>query len=305
MKKKMLFFVLLIARWTDVASAQGTVKAQYIEETELVAVVAHVAEVNGYVWDEEEAGMYDYFTEVDRYFAPYKKHPLISFVKKELFGAGFNWHFPMHVALRLELKDGHIAYRKDLQADFDGYYERITPENEQKFIRLLEDFYSTSRFHDFFTQHRPLYEACEKAMQEVIEEIDFGWYSTFFGTRKNSSFHIYLGLLCGPGNYAVHQQTTSGMEYINAVMGCCNRDKEGNVYYGQEYTLPIIIHECNHSYCNPLNEEFWDAIQEKMTDFFRPNAEFYAEEAYGSPRLVADETFVEACAMPHLILTFG
>ena len=301
MKKKILFVLLLIAGWTNVASAQNIVKAQYIEETELVAVVAHLAEVNGYAWDEEEAGVYDYFTDVDKYFAPYMSHPLISLVKKTLFGAGFNWHFPMHVALRLELKDNRITYKKDLKADFDGYYERITPKDEQKFIRLLEDFYTVSHFHDFFTQHHSLYAACEKAMQKVIEQIDFDWYRTFFGTRQNSSFHIYLGLLCGPGNYAIHQQTTSGMEYINAVMGCCSRNKEGKVYYGPEYTLSIIIHECNHSYCNPLNEEFWEDIQEKMTDFFRPNAKFYADEAYGSPILVANETFVEACAMRYLM----
>ena len=138
-------------------------------------------------------------------------------------------------------------------------------------------------------------------MQKVVDEIDFGWYDRFFGPRENSSFRIYLAILIGPGNYSVSQKHVDGSESVNAVMGCCSLDENGRIFYGMHYTLPIIIHECNHSYCNALNEEFWEQLEPKATEIFKRNAKFYDSIAYGSPRLVMDETFVEACVVRYLM----
>lgn len=57
---------------------------------------------------------------------------------------------------------------------------------------------------------------------------------------------------------------------VNFVIGCCDRDEEENVFYGVTYTLPVLIHEFNHSFCNPLNEEFWDEIVDSAAKFFKP-----------------------------------
>lgn len=282
------------------AGAQTKVKAENPEEVELISVVAHLARVNGYDWDAEDVGVDDYLAEVDSVFAPYRQHPIVPFIRRQLLGNGFNWHFPMHLALRLHIKGGRIRYDKGLVPDFDDYYDRITRQDEKAFIKLLQDFYTVSRFHDFFVQHEALYAECENAMQRVIDQVDFGWYDRFFGPRENSTFHIYTNILIGPANYAVHQKRKDGVEVINAVMGCCNRNSQGAIAYDTYSTLPIIIHECNHSYCNPLNEEFWPQLRGKMEAFFAPNAKHYADEAYGNPQYVLNETFVEASVMHYL-----
>lgn len=283
------------------AHAQTKVRAQYIEETELVSIVSHLAGVSGYNWDAEEVGVDDYLAEVDSIFAPYKQHPLIPFIREQLAPRGFQWHFPMHVALRLHVGEGKIGYDDTFVPDFDAYYEYITREHEQQFLVLLNDFYTVSHFHAFFTAHRPLYAACEAAMQHVLDQVDFDWYDTFFGPRERSTFSVYLGLLIGPANYAVHQQGKEGTEHINAVMGCCDRDREGTICYDTYSTLPIVIHECNHSYCNPLNEAFWPQLKEKAEAFFALNARHYTDEAYGSAQFVLNETFVEACVIRYLM----
>ena len=110
--------------------------------------------------------------------------------------------------------------------------------------------------------------------------IDFGWYDTLFGPRGNKHFNICLGILIGPANYAINKMHKDGSETIYAMMGCCDRDKNGPIYYGEAYTIPIIIHECNHSYCNPLNEQHWTSIEKKAKELFTPNAKFYASIAY-------------------------
>ncbi len=290
----------LVCIFTLSVNAQTKVKAENPEEVELVSIVSHLAQVNGYDWDAEDVGVDDYLAEVDSTFAPYRQHPIVPFIRKNMLGEGFNWHFPMHVALRLHIMDGKIKYDKKLVSDFDGYYDRISRKNEKQFIKLLQDFYTVSHFHDFFEQHQPLYAECETAMQRVIDSVDFSWYDSFFGPREKSTFRIYTNILIGPANYAVHQKCKDGVEVINAVMGCCARNGEGNISYDTYATLPIIVHECSHSYCNPLNEEFWPMLSEKMEAFFAPNAKHYADEAYGTPQYVLNETFVKASVIHYL-----
>lgn len=248
-----------------------------------------------------EAGVIDYFHQVDSTFAPYSNHPIMAFVADSLVKQGFGYHVPVAMALRLKLQNGKLHYNTDLEPDFNHYYRGITPQHEKKLIALLEDFYKKAHFHSFFKKNQPLYNACKQTMQkQLVDKIDLDWYKSFFGPINNISFHIYLGLLNGPGNYAIPQKTKDGSEIKNAFMGCADRNATGDIYYGEAYTLPVIIHEFNHSFCNPLNEEFWDDIKDKMIAFYNQNASFYAQQAYGDPLTVANEMFVEACVMRYL-----
>lgn len=292
--------VLFIASMTG-AKAKNNISVDYTEESELVSVIAHLAKVPGYIWPEEQAGVIDYFHQVDSTFAPYSNHPIMAFVADSLVKQGFGYHVPVAMALRLKLKNGKLHYNTDLEPDFNHYYRGITPQHEKKLIALLEDFYKKAHFHSFFKKNQPLYNACKQTMQQqLVDKIDLDWYKSFFGPINNISFHIYLGLLNGPGNYAIPQKTKDGSEIKNAFIGCADRNATGDIYYGEAYTLPVIIHEFNHSFCNPLNEEFWDDIKDKMIAFYNQNASFYAQQAYGDPLTVANEMFVEACVMRYL-----
>lgn len=298
MRKQVIFMLLLILTASDSLSQQK-VKVEYLEETELVSIVAHLAEIPGYTWDEE--ALPDYMAELDSIFAPYKEHPAAVYAREQLMNDGFNWNFPIDVALRLKIREGKITFDKEIVPDYDDYYSRIKRKKEKKFVKLLQNFYDETPFQQFYKDHKPLYQECEEAMQKVVDTIDFGWYDSFFGPRDNCSFNICLGILIGPANYAVNKMRKDGQEVIYAMMGCCDRDKNRQIYYGMEYTLPIILHECNHSYCNPLNEKVWDSIKDKAQEIFTPNARFYASIAYGTPLYVMNETFVEACVIRYLM----
>ena len=66
-----------------------------------------------------------------------------------------------------------------------------------------------------------MYEECERAMQDVLDKIDFGWYDKFFGPRNNSSFKIYLGIITGPANYDKYPTMSDFMpRYVEAKNGC-------------------------------------------------------------------------------------
>ena len=123
------------------AKAQNNISVDYTEESELVSVIAHLAKVPGYVWPEEQAGVIDYFHQVDSTFAPYSNHPIMAFVTDSLVKQGFGYHVPLSMALRLKLKNGKLHYNTDLELDFNHYYRGITPRHEKKLIALLEQYY--------------------------------------------------------------------------------------------------------------------------------------------------------------------
>lgn len=299
----LVFAFMMSVTWAaDINAARSNeIPVKYSEETELVGVLCHIAGIDGYSFDAEDGVLEDYLADVDSAFAGFKDHKAVVFARERLFPRGFGWDFPMAFALRLRLENGRLVYNEGIEKNFDDYYCRISRKDEKRFIKLLEDFYDDSGFGRFFAGHKALYKECENAMKEVVAGIDLSWYDRFFGRRENSTFNIYLGLLNGGGNYAVHQMNNDGSDIINAVMGCCDRDENGNIYYGAIYTLPILIHEFNHSYCNPLNNEFWSEIADSAGDLFSKNAKFYDSIAYGSPELMMDETFVEACMMRYLM----
>lgn len=275
------------------------ISVELLEETELVSVVSRIAEIDGYDWEPEEA-LSDYLIEVDSIFAPFKEHEAVRFTKDSLYLDGFNWHYPMEVALHFNIVDGKIIKKDNVDEDADNYYDRITPEHEAKFFSLLEDFYNTSNFHQFFKEHQPFYNECIEAMKMVSDSVDLDWYKNFFGPRSGCSFKMYLGIIQGPANYAIHLKFDDGTQINNSVMGCCKRNEAGDIVYGVHYTLPVIIHEFNHSYCNPLNDEIWDQIKDKATELFNLDPEYYANQAYGSPLYLMNETFVEACVVRYL-----
>lgn len=297
--KKHITIIMLLVLSSSHCFSQREVKAKYLEETELVSIVAHLAEIPGYTWEDE--ALPDYMVELDSVFAPYKEHPAVIYARKELMNEGFNWNFPIDVALQLKIIEGKIRFNDSLVSDYNDYYDRITRKKEKRFVKLLQHFYDETPFREFYENHKPLYQECEKAMQKVVDMIDFGWYDSFFGPNENSTFNICMGILIGPANYAVNKMRKDGQEVIYAMMGCCDRDEKGQIYYGVEYTLPIILHECNHSYCNPLNEKVWESIKDKAQEIFTPNAKFYDSIAYGAPIYVMNETFVEACVIRYLM----
>ena len=131
--------VLFIASLTG-SKAKSNISVDYMEESELVSVIAHLAKVPGYVWPEEQAGVIDYFHQVDSTFAPYSNHPIIAFVTDSLVKQGFGYHVPVAMALRLKLKNGKLHYNTDLEPDFNHYYRGITPQHEKSLLLYLRIF---------------------------------------------------------------------------------------------------------------------------------------------------------------------
>lgn len=114
----------------------GAIPVHYAEETELVAVVCHLAGISGYVFNEEDGVLPDYLADVDSTFAGFRDHKAVKFASSKMFRKGFAWDMPMAFALRLRLNEGRIEYNHGLEGDFEDYYYRISRGDEKKFVLI-------------------------------------------------------------------------------------------------------------------------------------------------------------------------
>lgn len=73
---------------------------------------------------------------------------------------------------------GHLALNPDI-AENEEYRGRWKQKSEEQFLRLINQFYRETRFHDFFLAQQETYLQAENAMQEILNKIDFKWFETF------------------------------------------------------------------------------------------------------------------------------
>lgn len=274
---------------------QAGIPVHFTETTELISTIMHLSMADEYTWGE----MSDYQDDVESFFSDVKNHKAVKMVKK-LRRSGFGYDKPMAFALRLKVDNGHVVSKEGILDDEKEYLGRWDSRNEEKLIRQVDDFYRRSHFHEFYTLHQDLYARAESAMKAFSDTIDEAWYDRFFGPQESASFEVVPSFLNGPANYAATIHWDNGTDTYYAIMGCCAPDGEGHPEYHMEEVFPVIIHERNHAYCNPLNSEFWDGMKDKANALFLPERDFFTQAAYGTPELMMNETFVEASVIYYL-----
>lgn len=209
----------------------------------------------------------------------------------------------MAFALHLRWEHDTLTLNRDVQEEAN-YRGRWPERFETEFLSLLNDFYRKSRFHQFFTGHQKLYAQTVQAMQEILNEIDFQWFQKFFvppaADVEKTSYHVILSILNGPNNYSVQNMLASGRCQMFSVTGCCRSNEDNEPTYQKNTLLPIIVHEFCHSYCNPLNEEFWNLLEPGASKVFELVAPKMAQMAYPNPMLMLNETFVRASVICYM-----
>jgi len=107
--KKITLTILMTLFVIALFSENHSVQPKVDERTELLSIVFRLAEAKEYMNDNVPA----YATEIDQYFAPFKEHEAIRFVKKVRSEQGVSYDAVMSLAVALEIKDS-IRLRPNL-----------------------------------------------------------------------------------------------------------------------------------------------------------------------------------------------
>lgn len=290
--KKILFLaaILLVSSLTFAQKIE--LKAKVDERCELLSVVFRLVEANEYVTHNIPV----YVDHVDQYFEAYKEHELIKYCKvfRENYGVGYD--APMSMAVHLQIIDGKISLIPNVKENsLDSRWER---SYLPRFIELLNNFYSETRFHDFFISQKDFIEKVEQKATEHFMQVDLEWFENFYGEVPEGSFNLIVSLSNGRNNYGPKVEYNNNKEDLYSIT-ICAVDSLNNPYFG-EWALDLVIHEFCHSFCNHLIEENYDKMKKKADEFFKLKKEVLSKQAYPDSKTMLYEILVRASVIKYM-----
>lgn len=271
--------------------AQNVVQPRVDERTELLSIIFRLAGSKEYNYN----NIPSYAKDIDEYFGPFKEQAAIKFARKVRDENGVSYDAVMSLAIILEITDS-VKLNPDIS--LKSLDNRWTPENVKAFTLCLNQFYVDTKFRYFYKKHRSLYKTVEDKFSTILNKVDFSWFEKFYGEKPKGNFNLVLSIPNGPGNYGPKAIFKNGKEDLYAIIGCCIADSIGQPSY-PESARSIVIHEYNHSFCNPLMEANYHAMQSKSEDIFKLVKEKMSAQAYGTSKTMNYEILVRACVIKY------
>ena len=300
MKKTFLIIALLLNSFA--IFAQEIYEKPVVDErVELMNIVFRLAEISGYV----NNNIPMYVDEADRYFEKYKNHPLIEYTKilqntlQNVNGYGFSLGVGVRFAILLELKNGKIAFNKNIKTDIaDSFNQDSIP----KYLNLLNDFYKKTKFHNFFTKNEKIRQIAEKNfVKEITNKINFDWFKSFFRFLPEKKFRIIISLAGGFHNFGQTLVYKDDSQEFYAIIGCRSADENGFPMFkgGLGDMSNTLIHEICHSFCDAPILAYQDELLPQATVFFELNKMKLYEISYREPMAFLHEIFVRTCVFQY------
>lgn len=266
-------------------------KPEVDKRVELVSIVFRLAGNEEY----NPTNFKFYTDRLERHFAPYKNHDLILFAKKLQDEKSISYDAPMSLAIFLD--DNLDPIREFTESTLD----RWSKDDAVEFVRLLKKFYLDAKCAVFFDNNQDLYKKVADRFTSVYKDIDLGWYSTFFGNKPTGKFKIVITLGNGGNSYGPSLINSGGNKEVYALMGIWNFDDSGMPRFNVDEYLPILIHEFNHSFVNPLLEENKDIFRANGEKIFEILKYEMAQQAYVNWEIVLNEALVRAAVIRYYI----
>ena len=263
------------------------------KRVELLSIVFRIA--GNWEYNDES---YKLYTErIHSYFDKYKNHPLILFAT-EMRNKGVSFDAVMKMAIYLEqppVLNPIIPFTSVVPE------KRWGKEESNKFVKLLQQFYSDANCENFFIENEGLYKIAQENFIQVYEALDINWYSKYYGVQPKGSLNVILGLGNGGGNYGVKMTYPDGKEDAYAIMGTGTVDSIGKPFYKTENYLPTLIHEFNHSYVNYLTDNNIKGLEnsgELLFDIVKDNLR---RQSYGNWQTMMNEALVRASVIRYML----
>lgn len=276
--KRIVFLISLFITTALNCQAECKLSSAKVDELyELTSIVWRLAGASEY----NECMISNYANAVDRYFTPYKKHPIIAYCKKIRKARAISYDTPLSVVAFLTIENENIKYINGYCAksiiDIDA---RWTEAFLDKYIQLLDDFYKASKFHDFFVSQNHIYRQAEQIIDSlIIKHIDIRWFEDFFNT-KFPELQVFVSLSNGPSNYSLgksyYPQVRRGI-----IMGGIRDDyyKKGKFTHSP-LLFNTILHEITHA-MEPLALSYFKQSKTASIKAYEKREEIFRETGVG------------------------
>lgn len=275
---------------------ESQIRVEVSEAVELMSILARTAGNKEYNMD--MAGQYTKDTEV--WFAPYKQHAAVVCFQNLRDQYGISYDAVMSMAIHLDIDGGKVKFLGE-QADLEKRWSNVDIDD---FIDKLNTFYTDTRFHNFFEQHRMFYdEGLKEYEANVMTYFHQEWYARFYGTAPTDRFRIVIGFTCGGGNYGPSRQLPRQPREAYAICGYYINPQTGKPYGEGANMATTLIHEFNHSFVNPLlnNETNASLIATTGQKLHKFSAYAMERQAYNDWQTVINESIVRAAVFLYML----
>ena len=285
--------LLLLTLLSAATLAQAKIKVEVSETVELMAILSRTAEFREYCMD--MGGQYTKDTEA--WFAPYKEHPTVAYYLNLRSEYGISYDAVMSMAINLAV-DGNGVKILTEKSNLERRWQDVEMDI---FLVRLNQFYTDTRFHDFYTQHQAFYESVLHTYeQNVMQYFHQEWYPRFYGTEPTELFRVVIGFTNGGGNYGPSRQLPGQPKEVFAICGYHVDEKTGKAFEnGMDYAS-TLIHEFNHSFVNPLYEAYADQLAPIGEKLLKQSFRAMNSQAYRNAATVINESVVRAAVIIYM-----
>ena len=291
--KKIAILTMLLVVSSFTFAQKIELNAKVDERCELLSTILRLAGAEEYVTHEIPI----YVDNLDKYFEPYKNHEIVDYCKMYRENYGIGYDAPMSLAIHLQIIDGKISLIPNVKEN--SLDSRWNKDYLTRFIELLNDFYTTTKFHDFFIQQSDFVEKVEQTATEYFKKINMEWYQQFFGEIPEGTFNLVISLSNGNNNYGPKVSYLDGKEDLYSIT-ICAIDSLNNPYFSDRWALNLIIHEFCHSFCNPLIFENYDKMKKKADELYKIKQDVFNRQAYGDSQTMLCEILVRSCVIKYM-----
>ena len=208
------------------SASSSQLKAEVMETVELMGVLSRLAGYQEYNMMEEN----QYIQDADKWFESFKQHPVIEYYEGLRQQYGIAYDAPMSLATRLAVENGKIVKLQEEAGD-TGLDDRWNQVNMNEFLNLLSQFYTDTRFHEFYQQHQSFYQDALKAFNnEVMPYVHPEWFADFFGKPSSNLQKVVMGFATRDGGAYGTVRHLKGQPIENCPVVC---------YYGSDKMAQI------------------------------------------------------------------
>ena len=287
-----LLALLLMAGGVSMQAQQ--VKVEASETVELMSIMARAADFEEYHMD--MAGQYT--EETEAWFAPFDSHPAVVYLKRLRTKFDISYDAVASMSLHTET-DGKTVRLIDATT----LEKRWKNVNLDTCLMYINQYYSDTRFHEFYVQHLDFYEEGLQAYRNnVMQYLNQDWYSSFYSMAPGEIYTVIIGFTNGGANYGPSRQFPGQKREVFAICGYYLDEETGKAFEKGEMLASTLIHEFNHSFVNPLleNETNNALIMPVGEDLYALTKRMMYWQAYRNPAPVLNESIVRAVVIIYM-----
>lgn len=288
-------FIFILLSFFAGIGMKAQVTAEVSETVELMSILSRTAGFREYCMD--MGGKYTKDTET--WFAPYKQHAIIPYYQDLRAKYGISYDAVMSMALHLAIDKGKLV----MLADKAHLEKRWNSVDVDAFLILLNQFYTETRFHEFYQQHLAFYDEVLKTYEaNVMPHFNQDWYMRFYGCEPTEQFRVIIGFTNGGGSYGPSRELPGHPKESFAICGYWINEQSGKAFEDGASMASTLIHEFNHSFVNPLlksetNTALMESIGKELQELSYIGMK---NQAYGNWQTVVNESIVRAAVIIYM-----